>query len=174
MRIGYAQRLIDRNDILAAFDAHALTSADFIPLIIIDKRLQISSVIGIQHNARVDIDLSAIRKYFLRRRCPGHIRDACLRDQDTFAAMIIQIKMRVIDRDQVHITVQTAKDRKVTRQRHQRIDPVIHAQRDLIHAVIHIGADVKTEGRPSAFMGADIFPVHIHIGDLAGALDFQI
>ena len=119
MRIGYAQCLIDRNDILAAFDAHALTSADLVPLIIIDKRLQISSVVGIQHDARVDIDLSAIRKHFLWRRCPGHIRDACLRDEDTFAAMIIQIKMRVIDRDQVHIAVQAAKDRKVTGQRHQ-------------------------------------------------------
>ena len=65
--------------------------------------------------------------------------------KDTFAAMIIQVKMRVIDRDQVHIAVQAAKDRKVTRQWHQRIDAVVHAQRHLIHAVIHVGADVKAE-----------------------------
>ena len=145
MRIGYAQCLVDRNDFFAAFDAHALTSADFVPLIIIDKCLHISSVIGIQHDACIDADLAAIRKHFLWRRCPGHIRDACLGDQDTFAAMIIQVKMRVIDRDQVHIAVQAAKDRKVTRQWHQRIDAVVHAQRHLIHAVIHVGADVKAE-----------------------------
>ena len=69
MRVGYAQRLIDRNDILAAFDAHTLTSADLVPMIIIDKRLQISSVIGIQHDARIDIDLSAIRRSQLPAAC---------------------------------------------------------------------------------------------------------
>ena len=93
---------------------------------------------------------------------------------DAGRAVIIQIKMSLVDTDQVHIPVQAAVESEV---RNLGIDPIIGSVIHRNHQKClsaQFSGQIHTPGGVTAVMMSKVLAGYIHIGRRICALDFQI